>query len=1197
VTASLTSRGAAPGGSAPPPPTPPPPPDQAERDRITSRLTETVFVEAGAGSGKTRALVDRIVRLIATGTAKLSETAAITFTEKAAAELRDRIRRRLDDELDAALSRADDTTAGHCRTALGELDGAAIGTLHSFARRLLTEHPIEAGLPPRVEVLDEVASAVAFDDRWSIFLDQLLADTSVERELLLATSAGVKVAHLRLIALAFNDSWDLAEAFAPSTPGEIAPWEGELEAVLVDIDAAYEQRHHCCDDDDRLLPHLEALAGWARRVREAGDEFSRLALLGRSGRPKGGAHGRKSNWPGFDLDGLKSRVREFDARISEVQQKVATQAVRRLAVDLRRFTLAEAERRRDAGQLEFHDLLVLARKMLHDPDHGATVRADLHRRYRHLLIDEFQDTDPIQVDMAVRIAAVGPLADDAEWHDVDTRDGHLFFVGDPKQSIYRFRRADISLFLQAADRFGAGARSVSLTTNFRTGPAVIELVNALFGALITEQVTDGRPSQPAYTPLAAVRADPPHGPPVAVLGPDPHEDVPKADEVRRREAADVAAAITRIVAEGWLVDRDPHGAAPDWQPAHAGDITILLPTRMSLPALEDALDKAGIGYRAESASLVYASRLVRDLLLTVRAIDDPTDELVVVSALRSPLFGCGDDDLFRFRRDHPGASFDHSRPLPDSVADSDPVASGLTYLATMHTMRRWRAPSELVDQVVRDRRLLELGEAEGRARDLWRRVRFVVDQARAWTDATNGTLRQYLAWIRQQTAEGSRVSEAVLPETDDDAVRIMTVHASKGLEFPIAIVSGLSTRPMTSRAGAEVVWQPGQECMLRVLQSVKSDAYDAWKPIDEQMSHDERVRLLYVACTRAQDHLVLSLHRTSRTVTEAHKMTGAELLCGAMGDRLAELPVIAAADVAVIERAKAEGIAGAVGVAGADAALGDAPAEAARGRVARSGAVTPAEPLVPFGEWRRERDRALAASQRPRTVAATSLTEDGRPDALADPGLHKRPRDLDLPPWQKGRYGSAIGRAVHAVLQTIDLRAAGPDAALDDAVDGAVGDAVDAAVAAQAAAEGVVGQERHLRALVDAALASPTVREAAGSAFWREVYVGVPLGGGRTLEGYVDLLYRRPGGLVVVDYKTGPAGLDTDLDPLVDRYRAQGASYALAIGDATGEPVLDMVFVFLTPEGPVDRQLPDLAGAVADIRRLAAGDEGLTVAT
>jgi hypothetical protein len=227
--------------------------------------------------------------------------------------------------------------------------------------------------------------------------------------------------------------------------------------------------------------------------------------------------------------------------------------------------------------------------------------------------------------------------------------------------------------------------------------------------------------------------------------------------------------------------------------------------------------------------------------------------------------------------------------------------------------------------------------------------------------------------------------------------------------------------------------------------------------------------------------------------------------------------------------------------------------------------------LLPFVDWEAQRTEALDRRGRPRTIAATALTDEGRPDVDVDAGLQKRPRDLDLPPWRKGRYGTAVGRAVHGVLQVIDL---------------ATGDGLDEAVAAQAAAEGVLGHEPHIRTLARAALASPSIRQAAAHAHWREVHVAVPIEAGRTLEGYVDLLYRGPDGLVVIDYKTGPGGLDVDLDPLVDGYRLQGAAYALAVAAATGEPVADMVFVFLTPEGPVERRLPDLADAVTEARRL-----------
>ncbi|HEY5013092.1 MAG TPA: 3'-5' exonuclease, partial [Acidimicrobiia bacterium] len=605
------------------------------------------------------------------------------------------------------------------------------------------------------------------------------------------------------------------------------------------------------------------------------------------------------------------------------------------------------------------------------------------------------------------------------------------------------------------------------------------------------------------------------------------------------------ATVARAVNEQWSVDDGDHG----WRPARLGDVTILVPARTSLPFLQDALDAAGIPYRAESSSLVYATRAVRDLLMVLRAVDDPTNELHTVAALRTPLLACGDDDLFRFKVERRG-HWGYLRDQPATVPDDDPVRDGLTYLRSLHDRRHWEEPSELLDHIARDRRALELGFAEGRPRDVWRRLRFVIDQARAWSEATNGNLRQYLRWVEMQSAEGARVSESILPETDDDAVRIMTIHAAKGLEFPITIVSGMSTAPNRRAAPAEVVFPAGGDVGYRFGKNVVTDEYEDWKPIDEQMDYHERMRLLYVACTRACDHLVVSLHRKARaSVPAANKRTNAELLYDGTGDRLEGLPdAVGATDRPILV-----------------APVTDSP-----------------RPVASLAEWERERAAALARATRPTTIAATALTDEGAPDPARgdwEAGLQKRARDLDLPPWLKGRYGTSIGRAVHGTLQTIDL---------------AKPDGVDAAVAAQCEAEAIPDQVDQVRALVLGALASPSVREAAASPHWREVYACTPIGD-RLLEGYVDLLYRGPGGLVVVDYKTAATDDPAELDRRRRGYRLQGASYALTLGATTGEPVVRVTFVFLTPAGPVEHHLEDLASAIADVRGIVAAGHELTV--
>ena len=628
-----------------------------------------------------------------------------------------------------------------------------------------------------------------------------------------------------------------------------------------------------------------------------------------------------------------------------------------------------------------------------------------------------------------------------------------------------------------------------------------------------------------------------------MIGRAPHPPRTGADELREREAADVAGVIVRAIDEGWSVDDGAGG----WRPARLGDITVLVPSRTSLPFLEAELESAGVSFRAESSSLVYATRAVRDLLMVLRAIDDPSDSLRILSALRTPLLACGDDDLFRFKVERRGR-WNYLASQPDTVPADDPVRVGLEYLRGLHDQRFWTAPSQLLDQVARDRRVWELGFAGGRPRDVWRRVRFVIDQARAWSEAAGGNLRQYLRWVELQTAEGGRVAESVLPETDDDAARIMTIHSAKGLEFPITILSGMSTVPQGRPAPAQVVFPPKGPPGYKFGAAVTTQEFVEWAPIDEQMGHDERIRLLYVACTRACDHLVVSLHRKERaTPAKATARTNAELLVAGMGPRLDDLP---------------------------DAAE--------RGGLLSPPLMATPTPPPPLEIWAAERTEALAVSMRPTAVAATALTDEGSPDldAEPEPGLQKRPRDLDLPPWLKGRYGTSIGRAVHGVLQTVDL---------------ATGAGTDDAAAAQCEAEAIPDRADEVRMLVRHALKSATVVEAARSPHWREVYACTPIGG-RLLEGYIDLLYRTADGLVVVDYKTSATGDPETLARRAEGYRLQGASYALAIAAATGEPVMRVTFLFLTPEGAYELDLPELETAVEEVHRLVVAGREVTTA-
>ncbi|MGY1653307.1 UvrD-helicase domain-containing protein [Geodermatophilus sp. SYSU D01119] len=1075
--------------------------EDAEQRRVICEDTDrTLFVEAGAGSGKTRSLVERIVRLVLVDEVPLRAIAAVTFTEKAGAELRDRLR--------AALEQARHPLADR---ALDDLDSAAIGTLHSFAQRILGEHPIQAGLPPLVEVADELSSSVAFEERWAEQRRRLLDDDAIAPTLLLAMSAGVTLDHLRTLAKLLGNDWDLArdrilgESGAPSSV-EIR----ELERLVERAAELAERASDCTQHDDKFLPKLEAIGAWGRRLGAAEGTADRFDVL-RAAAGLNLQHGQGPNWGGKDrLDALRADCKELVAQAAEVVRDVVEQTLRILARWLAASAVQAAEERRTAGRLEFLDLLVLAREVLRD----AGVRAALQRRYPRLLLDEFQDTDPIQIELAVRIAG-GAAATQERWEDVEVPAGSLFVVGDPKQSIYRFRRADIGVYLRAQEVFGQRrGTNIELTTNFRTVPAVLDWINQVFGRLMRFQPG----VQPGYRPLKADRAPAQEGgPAVVVVGAEAHEEELNADALRAREAADVAGVVRQAVAEKWQV-RD--GVTKTWRDARLDDIAILVPSRTSLPALEAALDSAGIAYRAEASSLVYQAPVVRDLLAATRAIADPSDAHALVTALRSPLFACGDDDLWTWK--HAGGAFHLLVPAPDDVSSS-PVGRAVAYLAGLHGRARWMTPAQVLATLVADRRMFEVAATGQRARDDWRALRFVVDQARAWTESEHGGLRAYLAWAALQGGETTRVSESALPETDARSVRIMTVHAAKGLEFPIVVMSGMTTEPRR-QSGVRVLWPEGGGYAVSLSKHVSTGDFATAAPIDEQMSEEEGLRLLYVAATRAQDHLVVSLHRCAGSTTRTAAY------------RLAE------------------------GGATEGAEAWAAPERHEDGEP--EGSATDGPQLPEYAAWLASVERAREAGRRAASVSASGL-EGTEPEVVltADEsraGEAKGPVNVELPPWAKGRHGTAIGRAVHGVLQAIDLR---------------TGDGLDAAVAAQCVAENVDDETELVAALVRSALAAPEIRRAAQRPHWREMYVGT-VKDGTVLEGFVDLVYREDdGSLVVVDYKT-------DAIPGVaiaarSRYYApQLRAYTRMLADAGAAENIEARLAFLGPEAAAVVPLP-----------------------
>ena len=1094
--------------------------DGTAREEIRDLLDATLFVEAGAGTGKTTALVSRVVSLLARGRVTIRELAAITFTEAAAGELRDRIRFRLEQ---AAAGATDPPFAPEererCRAALDELDDAALSTLHGFAQRILAEHPLEAGLPPRFEVVDDVEAAVRFEERWQLFVEALVGDPDLEPALLTALALGIDFDQLRRVARALHDHHERLRG-APAAP--FAPVELDLDPVLVPLEEAIARLGECRVRQDYLFRHLEGLAGWPDLLREADDDLDRLDLLGEM--PKlTTTRGRMSNWscPVEDVRALLGEAEAGRAAVVAAQQQATLDV---LLARVRGFVRAYAEERRREGRLEFQDLLVLARDVL---QRNPTVRAELAERFKVLLIDEFQDTDPLQIEIAVLLASDDPEAGSKPWWETPIAPGRAFFVGDPQQSIYRFRRADLELYHRVQRELHAGRRE--LAQNFRSVPAILDWVNHVFGVLF-----DGADpgAQAAHVPLAAHRAEAPTtSPAIATFG-GPAE-VERVGEVRAAEAAAVAGLVRRIKEESWTIV-DPITEAV--RPARYDDVALLLPTRTTLPDLEDALERADVPVRIESQSLVFSTAEVRDLLAVLTVLDDPTDEVALIASLRAPAFGCADDELVDYHRQ--GGRWDYRRPPPDGLSLDHPVVAGMAALRRLHDARWWQSVSQTVEAVVRERRMLELAVTRRRPRDHWRRIRFFLDQARAYDAASGRGLRGFVDWVEQLADERARAVEVVVPEPDDDALRVLTVHGAKGLEFPIVILAGLNVAPPNRTT--PVLWNPDGSFEVRVGRAQQGTRFEtagwaARSTREDALDAAERLRLLYVAATRARDHLLVSLHHKPGTKCHAAQ------LCE-HGD---------GAPAVALDLARAAPPPASSASPGVDAASLES--SAAR------------------DTWIAARDELLARSGRPATVAATALAHAPATETAAaapDPGLAKDEPHDDRPAWRRGRAGTSAGRAVHAVLQSIDLE---------------TGAGLDATARAQALAEGIPQREAEVRALARSALQAPTIRSAvAGGRYWREVPVAAVVDG-VTVEGFVDLLVETLEGLVVVDYKTDQVPTDDELGAAMERYRVQGAAYALALERALGTPVARCVFVFARRPRAVEREVDDLRAAVAEV--------------
>ena len=1188
---------------------PPRLPDLAERERIRRDHDTTLIVEAAAGTGKTTSVVSRVVEMVAAGTARIGQIAAITFTEKAAGELRLRIRQGLESRIE---DEEQEPGAGARRerleVALSQLEEASIGTIHAFCATVLRERPIEAGVDPDFQILTDADQRAFFDRVFRRFVDRQLENPGPGIARLLRRSRNPAVSPLEVLREAgrrlldyrpFEASWKRRSWDAGAAVEDIVEKPGGAGDEDVPSVFMIEKLYRSLPKDppgtrpNWLVRSMAAAADLGREIRvrdassgrDAGRDAGRdiewleqalaeLKVPGYSGRtPSGFPHARK--W----RDAFRARLLAF-------QQESNADLAALLREDLRGLIEDYEAAKQKAGMLDFDDLLLRTQGLLRD---HAEVRKELGGRFRHIVVDEYQDTDPMQTEIVLLLTAPEPPGGD--WRTAIPVPGSLCLVGDPKQSIYRFRRADVAHYLEVKERLLAnGAAEIRLTTNFRSVPAICDFVNRVMKPVFEEAPgIGGLARQVDYVPLHPAREPIREGVPLAAI---PLAHAPYARQLEEQEPKAVAGFVGGLIDSGFRVSQaDKEGT----RPVEPSDICLLFRRfrtygRLVPQPYADALRDLDISHSLAAVQTYIGSAELSFLRAALTAIEFPEDELSVYATLRGPLFAIPDQDLFLFRERHPEIRLRPARArllelddeaAPRSGTTDRTIRDGLAFLYRLHR-RRTHQPIAVTLQQLLGRNRAETGFAFWNAPDqVLSNLRRLAEAARAF-EAGGGL--SFRAFVEQLAAEAENPDAGSAHAIDEDVsgVRIMTTHTAKGLEFPVVILcDGAFQRH--GRASRVVNAERRLYACDLGAGIVPWDLIEG-APAEEAEDLAELDRLLYVSMTRARDLVAAPVAEGDfpRDSLLAPVIAGLKPLLGRGGitPRVAE--------------------AGPAGVSGN--ARGGKPLWDLLRKDSADGA--PEEGKAAEAAFVARRTRALEEGRAPsRAVAsATALAASSTPLAasstpLAAPGTEGGAAEVHQLATDPGRpRGVLFGELVHRVLERVPLDAEEPAVRREAArasrelarelerpeeLSTSVGAAVLGALGHPLLAEARRAEERgacyrelpllHFESAAGPAAGSQPSPDRFETASTLEVETSdegaaapTPAGtradggdGPLLVEGVADLVFQPESGgpWTVVDFKTDSRTPDDPEFAAVEaRYRRQVSLYARAVERATGQP-------------------------------------------
>jgi len=1069
------------------------PPDQDQRDIIRSELGTTLLVEAAAGTGKTTGMVSRMVNLLAEGKCPVDTLAAVTFTRKAAAELRSRFQI----ELEKACRDAEPSSRYLLRTALDGMERCFIGTIHSFCARMLRERPVEAGVDLEFEEVDDMEDNVLRSRAWAAYVNSLYAAKDPILDEL--EDLGVEIGQLGHTFQKMADYLDVDEW--PATRVR-APDVTHAKSALADLVRYMEQAAAAFPESpgtDALMPKYRIIPLMFRQARRRGRTFEIMNILAQFKQIKPvfkcWPHGRKQ------ADSEVARWDEFRTTVAEPLVKAWREY--RYEPLLRAILPAMKvyeDLRRDAGKLNYQDLLIKTAGLLRE---GSTsrVRDYFRKRFTHLLVDEFQDTDPVQAEVIMLLTAEN--TDETDWRKCRPVPGSLFVVGDPKQSIYRFRRADIVTYNQVKEIIQRnGGKVVTLTANFRTTRPIIDWVNKTFENEFQKHSAD---CSPDYVPLAAVRDDDSGRDLSGIRSVRIPKTCKSSAQIGEYEGTLIARSIRYGLDRGFKIPRSPSeieaGVPEEVQPC---DFLIVTPKTGNLHVYSRKLEELRIPHQVTGGTSLNQVRELKLLHSLVTAVTQPENPVALVAVLRGDLFGISDPDLFEFRR--AGGTFSFSSPIPESL-DSSAAEQFSDAFQRLNEYALWMTrypPVSAFERIAADMglpaRAASSPGGDAQAGSFLKALELIRGaQRERWSIAD---LVEYLGKL---VAEDEAHDAIPASPPEGSVARLMNLHKVKGLEAPVVFLAdptGKRKHPAelyVDRTADKVRGYVAIEGTLtgsgRTVALGHPQRWEEYSAIEDEFQSAEELRLLYVAATRAGCGLTV-------TVRQSYANLDPWAFFDSYLDRSRPLM---------------------------DPGLQTAPStEQVR---LTGGDVAVASDLI--------QERLRNATMRTYDVAAAKATSIQRGEFT----------------YTLGEHGTEWGTVIHLLLEAAmsdansDIRALAESVIADQGLDPSL------AGEATATVESVIQSDLWKRAGAS--------RHRLVEVPFQKLVPGDGEDGApdTILRGVIDLAFKESEGWVIVDYKSDRVQ-EGKVHQLVDLYTPQVQSYADAWGETTGQDVSEVGLYF-----------------------------------